>query len=192
MEKLKEFIPFIIFAIIAILRGINQANKNKKSQSPAPKRESTRTQQNEPTKPTWSAPAGLPRTAKSATPYQTVGPPPVKKSPFEVIMEEFMEIPSTKTDQPAESQYKRDYREPKYEKPVVKVETNEVKPARIKTTDYSNIEQQPQEVLRAKAAHSKHDHKFEPFEQYKDHEEHVDFDLRDAVIKSVILERYQY
>ncbi|POY37540.1 hypothetical protein C3K47_07180 [Solitalea longa] len=190
MEQFKEFIPFIIFAIIAILRGLNQANKEKAKKS-------SKEISNSPTaqpkaKPTWSAPAGQPTPSKSATPYQTVGPPPVKKSPFEVIMEEFMEIPSTKTDQPAEPQYKRDYREPKHEKPIVRVDTNEIKPAKIKTTDYTNIENKVEEVVRAKAAHSGHAHKFESFDAYREHEEHVDFDLRDAVIKSVVLERYQY
>ncbi|MNC99582.1 hypothetical protein D3C83_179170 [compost metagenome] len=68
--------------------------------------------------------------------------------------------------------------------------TNESKPERYHMQDLKNIEQMPEEVLRSRKQHEKHHHSVElPKEQY---EEEMDFDLRDAVIKSIILERRVY
>lgn len=186
MDSLKEFLPFLVFAAIAIIKGINEANKNKKASAPKQPVKPQSTQ--EPQRQTWSVPAGQNKPAESRSPYQNT-PPPTKKSPFEVLMEEFLE--GQPSQEHAEPQYKRNYQEPRVEKPVVKVETNEVKPYKTLTSDLKNVEEQPEEVLRAKAAHAKHGHSYERIGAY--HEEHAheeEFDLRDAVIKSVILERY--
>lgn len=187
MDSLKEFLPFLVFAAIAIIKGISEAKKNKKASAPKQPVKPQPTQ--EPQRQTWSVPAGQNKPAETRSPYQNVGPAPTKKSPFEILMEEFLEGQPSKEH--AEPQYKRNYQEPRHEKPVVKVETNEVKPAKTFTTDLKNVEDQPEEVVRARAAHAKHGHQYERIGAFQ--EEHVheeEFDLRDAVIKSVILERY--
>ncbi|AFD06391.1 hypothetical protein [Solitalea canadensis] len=187
MDSLKEFLPFLVFAAIAIIKGISEANKNKKSEAP---KKQVNQQPQQPQRQTWSVPAGQnERKQTTGSPYEKVGPSPAKKSPFEILMEEFMEIkPQPEQSEP---QYKRNYQEPRYEKPVVKVETNETKPAKVIASDLKNVEQLPEEVVKARAAHAKHGHGYERIGMFQEEHEHeVEFDLRDAVIKSVILERY--
>ncbi|UKJ05883.1 hypothetical protein [Solitalea lacus] len=188
MDQFKEFLPFVVFAVIALLRVWNEFNKNKKKEQTI-----TQSAPTKQSKTTWSSPSGQPSNKQtSSNPSQTVGPPPLKRSPFEVIMKEFIDMPQPRMEQPVEPKHKQEYREPKHQKPVIKVETGEVAPLKVRTTDLRNVEDMPEEVLRAKAVHEKHLHKFERFENYLEHEDSIDFDLRDAVIKSTILERYHY
>lgn len=73
--------------------------------------------------------------------------------------------------------------EPRYER---------MRPEHVVATDGRSPERPADEVLRNRAIHAKHHHKFTPHEEETERSAYADFDMEDAVIKSAILNRPEW
>ena len=91
--------------------------------------------------------------------------------------------------------------EPRYEAPRPETRPREVyrephyqpmRPLQVSATDGRSPEYAADEVLRGRAIHAKHPHKFEPHEESYERSAYADFDMEDAVIKAAILNRPEY
>jgi hypothetical protein len=74
-------------------------------------------------------------------------------------------------------------KEPRYQR---------MRPEQSITTDGRSPETAAGEILRGRAIHAKHPHKFDPHEESYERSAYADFDMEDAVIKSAILNRPEY
>lgn len=92
--------------------------------------------------------------------------------------------------------------EPKYEptykrEPAVKRYRAEnryetISPEVVETTEYYNPEKPALEIRKSRSIHKPHGHKFVPYTEVEEQSEYANFDLRDAIIKSAILQRPEY
>ena len=73
--------------------------------------------------------------------------------------------------------------EPRYER---------MRPEHVTTTDGKSPERPAEEVLRNRAIHLPHRHKFTPHEEESERSAYADFDMEDAVIKAAILNRPEW
>jgi hypothetical protein len=95
-----------------------------------------------------------------------------------------------------EKPYEPAYKSLKAEKPVhEKVgepRYERMRPEHIITTDGRSPEIQAEEVVRGRAIHAVHHHKFTPHEEIEERSAYAGLDMEDAVIKSAILNRPEW
>ena len=83
----------------------------------------------------------------------------------------------------AEIHERENVKEPRYER---------MRPEHIITTDGRSPEIQAEEIVRGRAIHAVHHHKFTPHEEVEERSAYADLDMEDAVIKSAILNRPEW
>lgn len=95
-----------------------------------------------------------------------------------------------------EKPYEPAYQSPKAELPVrekvAEPRYERMRPEHILTTDGRSPEVQAEEILRGRAIHAVHHHKFTPHEEVEERSAYADLDMEDAVIKSAILNRPEW
>lgn len=96
----------------------------------------------------------------------------------------------------SEKPYEPAYQSLKAEKPnrehVTEPRYERMRPEHIITTDGRSPEIQAEEVVRGRAIHAVHPHKFTPHEEIEERSAYADLDMEDAVIKSAILNRPEW
>lgn len=95
-----------------------------------------------------------------------------------------------------EKPYEPAYQSLKVEKPkresVTEPRYERMRPEHIITTDGRSPEIQAEEIVRGRAIHAVHHHKFTPHEEVEERSAYADLDMEDAVIKSAILNRPEW
>ncbi|MBC8051844.1 MAG: hypothetical protein H7Y13_02145 [Sphingobacteriaceae bacterium] len=104
-------------------------------------------------------------------------PEPVKK--YEPVPEKYHE-----------PKYEPAYREPRKEKPVRETLYREPVSKIPRKVELSNPEVPAEEIVKNRAIHEPHKHKFEASQEVTDY--YSDFDFKDAIVKEAILNRPQY
>jgi hypothetical protein len=164
VENILYVVAFIIFFIISTYRNYKkQEEQRKKAQE-------------------------VRREEMESSEKQVFKEPAKTKPSFEDILGELLDIPPAKEKeyQPYEQPTVEKYKEPK------PVEVRRAEPvykpviAEHPKTEEKYKAEMPEEVTKVRAAHATHKHYFE-FPKAEE-ESYTDFDLRDAVIKQIILE----
>lgn len=94
---------------------------------------------------------------------------------------------------PYEPKYKPVYKkEAKVEKYHGEEKYKTMRPQVDKTSELVNPEEASRETKKNRVIHEPHKHRFEAYTEVEEYSEYADFDFRDAVIKSAILNRPDY
>ncbi len=187
---MKEYLPFLIAFAIA---GFRLYSNFQKEQEKARKRNPSRPAGEEtgspvaPVKkadtsgPKTDIPNHIPETAWQKQPY----PKPETRPKPELVEESY------DSRRPYEPVYKREYKEPVYEKqkPVKSVFSEKKIPQRVELTH--NFEDVSDETRKNRSIHQSHRHGSGSI-IHEDQEGAYEFDMRDAVIKEAILNRPKY
>lgn len=112
------------------------------------------------------------------------GPSPERRLP-PVLNEEVFD-----PEHPYEPGYKPSYpREPVVERYRAEKKYEDISPEVVATKEYYNPERPAAEVVKSRKIHERHKHRFTPYVEIEERSEYANFDLRDAIIKSAILNR---
>lgn len=91
---------------------------------------------------------------------------------------------------PYEPEYKPIYSgEPVVKKYRAENRYETIRPEVVTTQEYYNPERPAPEVVKSRKIHEPHKHQFTPYVEIEERSEYANFDLRDAIIKSAILNR---
>ncbi len=168
---MEQFLPLIIGFLVLAFRVYSNFQKE---QEKVRKRDFSRPRQED-------GGASVPR-APQMTGHRPVQLPPPAPAPFREE-EVFMPYEPRYEAPKPEPRPREVYREPHYEP---------MKPLQAVTADGRSPESAAEEIVRNRAIHARHPHRFEAHEESYDRSAYADFDMEDAVIKSAILNRPDY